>query len=109
MTTRTDSIAKLLQKHTLTPLGEVNIQAWNYFVADAEADKEWARTVPPEFLERSCDLTQQMAGKYRRTPTLVLAAQHYGYSYYRGHTKQGNYWIAPDAKRLWDSFEATNG
>jgi len=99
-------ISNLLQKHALTPLGEVNMRAWDYFVADAEKDREWARTVTPEFLERSCDLTQQMAERYNRTPTLVLAAQHYGYSHYRGHTRSGNYWIAPDAKALWDSFEA---
>ena len=98
-------IAKLLRKHALTPLGEVNMRAWDYFVAYAESDKEWAQRVTPEFLERACDLTCEMAEKYRKTPTLVLAAQHYGYSHYRGHAKSGIHWLAPDAKALWDSFE----
>jgi len=102
-------IAELLQKHALTPLGEVNVRAWDYFVADAESDKEWARTVTPEFLERSCDLTREMAKRYSKTPTLVLAAQHYGYSHYRGHAKSGIHWLSPDAKALWDSFESGIG
>lgn len=109
MNTRTALIKNLLQKHALTPLGEVNMRAWDYFVADAESDKEWAQRVTPEFLERSCDLTREMAERYRKTPTLVLAAQHYGYSHYRGHAT-GKAWsmsvpIDKLAKQLWDSFE----
>ena len=105
----TADISKLLQKHALTPLGEVNMRAWSYFVAYAESDKEWAQRVTPEFLERSCDLTREMAERYNKIPTLVLAAQHYGYSHYRGHAKSGIHWLAPDAKALWDSFESGIG
>ena len=105
--TKVDIISKLLQKHALTPPGEVNMRAWEVFVRAAEFDKIWAKNATREFLCASCDLTRQMAEKYRQTPTLVLAAQHYAYSHYRGHARTGIYWIDPTAKKLWDSFETT--
>ena len=103
--TRAKSIAGLLRKHALTPQGKVNMRAWDYFVAIAEADKEWAREVTPQFLQSSCDITRQAAKNYKETPTLILAAEHYGYSHYRGHAKSGIYWLDPVARDLWRSFE----
>ena len=103
--TKADIPARLLQKYALAPPGDMNMMAWEAFVRDAEVDKAWAENVTEEFLGDSCDMTRQMAEKYRQTPTPVLAAQHYAYSHYRGRARTGIYWIDPAAKKLWDSVE----
>lgn len=86
-----------------------NLQAWEHFYRNAQADKVWARGVTADWLRGACDVSLKMQKDRDETPTVIIAARSYGYSYYRAHAT-GKAWglsvsIDPQAAELWQGFE----
>ena len=104
--TKRELVKIVLQRYGRT--NRVNLKAWDYFMREAESDKAWAQSVTPEWFENACEVSRQMAWDYRITPTIIMAAQRYGYRQFRAGAV-GKAWgtsvpIDRSSTELWQSF-----
>ena len=95
-------VASVLLKYGKTEI--INLKAWDHFYRQAQDDKAWARGLTPDWFESACIMSVEMAERYARLPTAIIAAQHYSYSLYRSKARASNRIIDPIAFELWESF-----
>lgn len=103
------TIASILKKHSRNKDCTYNARAWEFFRLEAIRDKVWTQDLTAEWYADASNMSKQWANNVLDTPTNVLAARAYGYSFYRAHATQKTGWgtlnIDPTAKELWESFE----
>jgi hypothetical protein len=85
----------------------VNLKAWTFYRAQATERKAWAETVDQTWIDRACEVSIEMYQDTLCKPAIVLAAEFYSYGYYRANAKQRYYWIDPQARDLWATFEGS--